>query len=92
VILDQVLPVSETLGYEAIRSLVVTQVNGRPVRSLVDVAEAAKKPLKGFHKIEFEEDPKTIFLDAAAVEAHQKALIEQYSLPALQRLKGEKSR
>jgi len=41
--------------------------------------------LKGFQKIEFEEDPKTIFLDAASIEANQKALIERYSLPALQR-------
>ena len=91
VILAQVLPVPETLGYESIRNLVVTQVNGRPVRSLVDLSEAAKKPLKGFHKIEFEEDPKMVFLDAASVEANQKALIERYSLPALQRLKGKKS-
>ena len=91
VILAQVLPVPETLGYESIRNLVVTQVNGRPVRSLVDLSEAAKKPLKGFHKIEFEEDPKTVFLDAASVEANQKALIERYSLPSLQRLKGKKS-
>jgi hypothetical protein len=83
--------VPETLGYESIRNLVVTQVNGRPVRSLVDLSEAAKKPLKGFHKIEFEEDPKTVFLDAASVEANQKALIERYSLPSLQRLKGKKS-
>ena len=77
VILAQVLPVPETLGYESIRNLVVTQVNGRPVRSLVDLSEAAKKPLKGFHKIEFEEDPKMVFLDAASVEANQKALIER---------------
>jgi len=91
VILSQVFPVPETLGYESIQNLVVTQVNGKPVRSLVDLSEAAKKPLKGFHKIEFEEDPKTIFLDAASVEVNKKAFIEQYSLPALQRLKGNKS-
>lgn len=91
VVLGRVLPVPETLGYEPLQNLVVTQVNGKPVRSLVDLAEAAKKPVKGFHKIEFEEDPKTVFLDAASVEANQKALVEQYSLPALQRLKGKKS-
>ncbi len=91
VVLGRVLPVPETLGYEPLQNLVVTQVNGKRVRSLVDLAEAAKKPVKGFHKIEFEEDPKTVFLDAASIEANQKALVEQYSLPALQRLKGKKA-
>jgi hypothetical protein len=91
VVLARVLPVPETLGYESLQNLVVTQVNGKRVRSLVDLAEAAKQPVKGFHKIEFEEDPKTVFLDAASVEANQKALVEQYSLPALKSLKGKKS-
>ena len=86
VILAQVLPTPETLGYEDLQNLVVTEVNGKRVQSLSELAEALKKPLKGFQKIEFEEDPKTIFLDAASIEANQKALIERYSLPALQRL------
>lgn len=86
VILAQVLPTPETLGYESLQNLVVTDVNGKRVRSLRGLAEAIKTPLKGFQKIEFEEDPKTIFLDAASIEANQKALIERYSLPALQRL------
>jgi hypothetical protein len=85
VILAQVLPTPETLGYEDLQNLVVTEVNGKRVQSLSELAEALKKPLKGFQKIEFEEDPKTIFLDAASIEANQKALIERYSLPALQR-------
>jgi hypothetical protein len=86
VILAQVLPTPETLGYEDLQNLVVTEVNGKRVQSLSELAEALKTPLKGFQKIEFEEDPKTIFLDAASIEANQKALIERYSLPALQRL------
>ena len=37
-------------------------------------------------KIELEEDPGVIYLDAAAVEEHRDSLSREYALPALQRL------
>ena len=86
VILSQVLPSPDALGYEGLQNIVVTKLNGLPVKSLSDLVEAAKKPVNGFQKIEFEEDPKLVFLDAAAIEANRDALIKHYSLPALQRL------
>ncbi|MFM8765343.1 MAG: PDZ domain-containing protein, partial [Spartobacteria bacterium] len=64
IILSQVLPTPDTLGYEDLENIVVTKVNGRPVKSLADLSEAAKKPVDGFQKIEFEEDPKLLFLNA----------------------------
>lgn len=86
VFLASVLPTQETLGYEDLRSLVVSKVNGRQIRSLTDLAEAAKHPLEGFQRIELEEDPRLIFLDAAAVEANREKMQHEYSLPALENL------
>ena len=67
-------------------NIVVTKVNGQQIKSLADLSEAAKKPVDGFHKIEFEEDPKLLFLDAASIQSNTDELKKHYSLPALERL------
>jgi len=45
-----------------------------------------RNPTGGYHKIEFEEDPHQIYLDAKQVEEDAAQLQKTYSLPALQRL------
>ena len=86
VVLTQVLPANNTIGYDDMAYLTVTKINNKEVKSLAEVAEAVKQPLDGFIKVETEEDPKQIELEAAAVEAEAEALQQNYSLPALQRL------
>jgi hypothetical protein len=86
VVLTQVLPANSTIGYDEISYLTVTKVNGKEVKSLADLAELAKRPMDGFIKIETEEDPKQIELEAAQVEAEAAALQQNYGLPSLQRL------
>lgn len=86
VFLAKVLPTSDTLGYEDFKNLVVSKVNGRDIKSLSDLVDATKYPVNGFQKIEFEEDPGVLFLDADAVKKNQDALMRQYALPSLQRL------
>ncbi|MEI6278236.1 MAG: PDZ domain-containing protein [Verrucomicrobiae bacterium] len=86
VFISQILPTPDTLGYDELDNLVVSKVNGKEIRCLDDVVEAAKSPVDGYQKIELNEDPGLIFLDAAAIEANRDALIRKYSLPALQRL------
>ncbi len=86
VFLNQVLPADLTLGYEQIGPIVVERINDRPIRRLEDVAEAVKSPIDGFHKIEFDSDPKVIFLDASLVEATADELRQAYDLPALNNL------
>ena len=86
VILSKVLPSPETIGYEQLRNLVVSRVNGREIKSLEDLADAAANPEKGFQKIEFEEDPKLIYLDAREIEETSAELADHYGLPSLQRL------
>jgi S1-C subfamily serine protease len=86
VVLTQVLPANTTIGYDEIAYLTVKKVNGKEMKSLADLAEAVKHPVDGFIKIETEEDPKQIALEAQKVEAEAAALQQNYGLPSLQRL------
>jgi len=86
VILSQVLPANSTIGYDDLAYLTVKKVNGREIKSLDDLAEAVKHPIEGFIKIETEEDPKQIELDATQVAAEAPELQENYGISSLQRL------
>ena len=86
VILSQVLPANSTIGYDDLAYLTVKKVNGKEITSLDQLADAAKQPINGFIKIETEEDPKQIELDAAQVAAEAPALQENYGISSLQRL------
>ena len=86
VILSQVLPANSTIGYDDLSYLTVTKVNGKEIKSLGDLAEAVKQPIDGFIKIETEEDPKQIELDAAQVSTEAPVLQENYGISLLHRL------
>jgi hypothetical protein len=86
VFLTQILPTQDTVGYEQLNNLVVTKLNGHEILSLDDFAAAVKNPIAGYHKIEFEEDPHEIYLEAKQVEEDAAQLQKTYSLPAMQRL------
>ncbi|HXY59964.1 MAG TPA: PDZ domain-containing protein [Chthoniobacterales bacterium] len=87
VILSQVLPANNTIGYDDVSYLTVTKVNGQEIKSLNDLAAAIKKPIDGgFIKIETEEDPKQIELDVKDVAAEAPDLQESYGIPSLQHL------
>ncbi|HXL26920.1 MAG TPA: PDZ domain-containing protein, partial [Chthoniobacterales bacterium] len=86
VFLSQILPTRDTVGYEQISNLVVKKLNGREILNLDQFAEAAAHPVAGYDKIEFEDDPHQIYLDAGRVEQDAAELQKIYSLPALQHL------
>src|SRR5213595_1558802 len=86
VILSQVLPANSTIGYDELAYLTVTKVNGKEIKSLDELAEAVKHPIEGFIKVETEEDPKQIELDAAQVVSEAQDLQENYGISALHRL------
>src|SRR6059058_2525701 len=86
VILSQVLPANSTIGYDDLAYLTVKKVNGKEIKSMDDLAEAVKQPVEGFIKIETEEDPKQIELDATQVAAEAPELQENYGISSLQRL------
>lgn len=87
VILSQVLPANNTIGYDEFAYLTVAKVNGKEIKSLNDLADAVKQPVEGgFIKIETEEDPKQIELDAKSIADEMADLQENYGIPSLQRL------
>lgn len=87
VVLSQVLPANNTIGYDDLAYLTVTKVNGKEVKSLAELAAAVKQPLDGgFIKIETEEDPKQLELDSSGIEQEAPALQENYGISTLERL------
>src|SRR5438105_8290061 len=78
VILSQVLPANDTIGYDEFSYLTVTKVNGKEIKSLNDLSDAVKQPIEGgFIKIETEEHPKQIELDANSIAAEAPNLQEK---------------
>ena len=86
VFLNRVLPSDLTIGYEELGQLIVTKINGVTIQSLSDVPGALEHATDGLHKIEFDSEPRFIYLDAAAVAATQDEFQRKYRLPAMQRL------
>ncbi len=85
IILSQVMPNTNTIGYEDLNNLVVTKINDVPLKTFADVSAAIEKPVDGFHKIEFEDNPRVIYLDAKQVEKDEPALMKSYGLPTIKR-------
>jgi hypothetical protein len=86
VFLSQILPTSDTVGYEQLNHLVVKTVNNKKIDNLDDLVDALKQPLDGFDKFEFEEDPHEIYLNSKQATESAPQLQKIYSLPALERL------
>ena len=63
------------LHYERLRQLIVTKVNNTPINDIKDLAEALKSPIEGIHKIEFNDHPKLIHVDAAQAEQDNKEFL-----------------
>ena len=85
VILSQVLPTADTIGYEELSALVVSKINDIPLTSFDDVPKALAHPVNGFYKIEFDQNPGVIYLDAGQVNQHADDLLKTYGLPAISR-------
>ncbi len=86
VFLSQVVKTPATLGYEGFGSIIVTKVNDQAINNIGDLAEALKKPNdQGLHKIEFEDHPKVIYLDARMALAINQQL-SKYGIGQLQNL------
>jgi S1-C subfamily serine protease len=86
VYLTRVLPTPATVGYEEVSTVRVIKINDVELQSLNDVPAALEKPINGFHKLEFDDSPKTIYLDAKQVAEVERMVQMQYRLPTLKRL------
>jgi S1-C subfamily serine protease len=66
VFLSGVIPTPATVGYEPLRSLVIDQVNGRPVPHLAALVQAFDENTSLLHSIRFASDKLTVHLDESA--------------------------
>jgi hypothetical protein len=71
VVLTSVLPDAANLGYQDLRDLIVTTVNGAAIGSLAELRRAFATPTGGYHVVEFlpGQGPGRLVLDAAEAEA-----------------------
>lgn len=87
VFLAGTLPSQSTIGYEGVRGAFIEKVNGQPINDIKDLAAALANPVDGLHKIEIDEVPYTLYLDAALAAEDNKTLLPQrYRINELQRL------
>jgi hypothetical protein len=86
VFLSSVLPTPATVGYEDLKTIVVTKINGVELQSLDDVPKAIAQAANGVHVVDFAEDPTKIYLDAAQTEQIERLVQSQYRLPSLKHI------
>ena len=86
VFLSRVIPTKNNVGYENLNHLIVTKVNDQVIRSIDDLDKALQEPLDGFHKIEFDEFPSLIYLDATEAEQINEHLQREYGIDSLRQL------
>jgi len=83
VLLSQILPDPYNIGYQEQRWLVVDKVNGQAVSRLDQIREALKKPVDGFHIIDFVQTDSLKRLVVDAGDAEQQAterVLKRYSI------------
>ncbi len=81
------LPTRTTQGYERLGGHIVSSVNGKQINDLADLAAAFKDPQDGLHKIELDEAPRLVFLDAITSESDNMRLLNgPYRLEGLKRI------
>lgn len=87
VMISSVLPDRYNLGYHDTSNIVVDAVNGRPVDSIEDVAEAFASPDEGFHVVRLSPNGERaeIVLDADAYESASQRILDSYGVPQAMR-------
>jgi hypothetical protein len=88
IILSSVLPAEYNVGYQDLRDLPVERINGRPIDSLAEVAEAFARPEGRFHTIILAPNlvRHEIVLDAGSFEAATEQILQRYEVPERLRL------
>jgi hypothetical protein len=82
VVLAQVLPDIYNLGYQDLKYLVVDEVNGQKISRLPELREALKKPVNGFHILQFMQSDslRRVVLAADDQEPATKRVLARYGI------------
>lgn len=86
VFISSVLPGPDTAGYEELANEIVEEVNGKPIRSLKDLAAAIDNPVGQFHRIKLAGDPGLIVLDVERTKAADGQIKKEYGIPSPRQL------
>lgn len=85
VFVSATLPTPATLGYESLRSVIIEEVNGQPIKDIPSLIAAFNAtPENGIHILKLDSQPDTIYLDAAIASEVDASLIKR-GIPALSR-------
>ncbi len=78
VFLAGVIATPATVGYEPLRNLIVTKVNGKEIKNMKSLVEAFDTPNdEGLHAIEFDEEKFTVYLDEVISTAVDEQLLQR---------------
>jgi hypothetical protein len=82
VLLSQVLPDIYNIGYQELKYLVIDEVNGQKISRLPPLREALKKPINGFHQIQFMQSDslRRLVLAAEQQEAATRRVLKTYGI------------
>jgi hypothetical protein len=82
VVLSTVLPDPFNLGYQDYRYMVIEKFNGQKVSRLTDFMEAMKKPVDGFHVLEFGRSDvvRRIVLGASETDGATQRVLARYGI------------
>lgn len=87
VFLSRTIPTDATLGYEGIRTSIITKVNGKEIADIPALIEAFKTTGEnGIHTIELDDNINKIYLDAKISDTVDATFLKQ-GLPSLSREK-----
>lgn len=83
VFVSRVLPDAVNIGYEDIRNVIVTELNGLPIRDLAAFREAMNRPLGGFHVLRLlpGQGRATVVFRAAELEQAGDRISRLYGVP-----------
>jgi S1-C subfamily serine protease len=77
VFLSGSIPTPATVGYESLRNLIVSKVNGKEIKNMKNLIDAFKNHPGERHSIEFQKNQFTVYLDAAVANATDSQLLQR---------------
>ncbi len=84
VFLSGAIPTPATIGYEGLRNLTISKVNGKPVKNMKSLISAFESHMGEIHSIEFAEEQYAINLDEAISSEVDSGLLKR-GIPRLSR-------
>jgi hypothetical protein len=73
-----VIATPATVGYEPLRNLIVTKVNGKDIKDIKSLIEAFEQPgADGMDRIEFDDEEFSVYIDEAASDAVDAQLLQR---------------